>query len=117
MLTFELNFYSQGLDYSWCRAPDIGLPAPDLTIFLHLSPEAAAERGGYGEERYETLTMQSQVRESFAKIEQEMKGKRWITIDAGRRVDDVAAACSKAALSAIDVVRESNEAVGKLFQE
>lgn len=107
----------QGLDYNWCRTPDIGLPAPDLTIFLHLTPEAAAKRGGYGEERYETLSMQSKVRESFAEIEREMKGKKWITIDAGRGVDEVTADCSKAALSAVEAIRESNEAIGKLFQE
>lgn len=61
--------------------------------------------------------MQSKVRESFAKIEREMQGKRWITIDAGRGIDEVAADCSKAASSALDAVQETNEAIEKLFQD
>jgi hypothetical protein len=37
------------------QAPDRGLPAPDAVIYLHLTPEAAALRGGYGAERYEKV--------------------------------------------------------------
>jgi dTMP kinase len=106
----------QGLDYEWCRTPDIGLPSPDLTIFLHLSPEAAAKRGDYGEERYETLTMQTRVRECFARISKEMEGKGWTTIDASGRVDEVASSCSKAALDTLKTVKEGKAPVGKLFQ-
>lgn len=50
-----------GLDTAWCRAPDVGLPAPDTVFFLDLSPEQAAERGGYGQERYETTDLQKKV--------------------------------------------------------
>lgn len=106
----------QGLDYDWCRAPDVGLPSPDLTIFLHLSPEAAAKRGGYGEERYETLAMQTRVRECFARISKEMDGKGWTTIDASGDVDDVASSCTKAAYDTLKTVKEGNIAVGRLFQ-
>ncbi|EAU90004.2 thymidylate kinase [Coprinopsis cinerea okayama7 len=54
------------LPFEWCRAPDIGLPAPDLVLFLDIAPEQAKQRGGYGEER-------------------------WRVIDAGRDVESVAA--------------------------
>jgi len=37
------------------QAPDKGLPAPDATIYLSMTPEAAAKRGGYGSERYEKV--------------------------------------------------------------
>lgn len=37
------------------QAPDKGLPAPDAVIFLAMTPEAAALRGGYGNERYEKV--------------------------------------------------------------
>lgn len=47
-----------GLDRAWCQAPDVGLPAPDAVFFLDLSVEAAAARGGYGEERYEKAEFQ-----------------------------------------------------------
>ncbi len=33
------------------QAPDVGLPKPDLVIYLEMAVELAAGRGGYGEER------------------------------------------------------------------
>ena len=35
-----------GLDLEWCKAPDVGLPAPDCTFFLNMPVEDAASRGG-----------------------------------------------------------------------
>jgi dTMP kinase len=78
------------LSYEWCRAPDVSLPAPDLTLFLDISPEQAAkQREGYGEERYEKLEMQARVREIFGRIGKEMGTERWATIDAGRTREEV----------------------------
>lgn len=39
---------SEGEDLSveWCKAPDVGLPAPDTVIFLDLSQEESEKRGG-----------------------------------------------------------------------
>ncbi|KAH6874850.1 thymidylate kinase-domain-containing protein [Coprinopsis sp. MPI-PUGE-AT-0042] len=88
------------LPFEWCRAPDIGLPSPDIVLFLDISPEKAKERGGYGEERYEKEEMQKRVREVFGRIGGEMKGTpassvatktAWHVVDAGRDVDTVAA--------------------------
>jgi dTMP kinase len=73
---------AKGLPLAWCRAPDVGLPAPDLTLFLDLAPEAAAARGGYGEERYEKETLQARVRTMFKNFENETRG--WVIIDAGQ---------------------------------
>jgi thymidylate kinase len=39
-----------------------GLPAPDVTLFMSLAPEAAAARGDYGQERYEDAAFQEKVR-------------------------------------------------------
>ena len=81
-----------GLSISWCRTPDIGLPAPDLTIFLDITPEKAKERGGYGAERYEKEEMQKSVRQIFAGFAEEAKerlGPEWVTIDAGQSIDIV----------------------------
>ena len=81
---------SSPLTYGWCRAPDVSLPAPDLTIFLDISPEHAAEqREGYGGERYEKLEMQARVREIFGRIGKEMGPEKWVTIDAGRTREEV----------------------------
>ena len=87
--------HAKGLPYEWCRSPEISLPAPDLTIFLDISPEHARARGGYGEERYEKEEMQGRVREVFKRMGKEM-GRvevgetRWVGIDAGRPVEEVA---------------------------
>jgi dTMP kinase len=35
------------LTIEWCQSPDVGLPAPDVVIFLDLSQEEAEQRGGY----------------------------------------------------------------------
>ena len=84
----------------WCRAPDISLPAPDLTIFLDITPEHAKLRGGYGEERYEKEELQKGVREMFYRLEEEMASPeddvdgnsvgRWIVVDAGRERKTIA---------------------------
>lgn len=85
------------LSFEWCKSPDIGLPAPDLVLFLDITPEKAKERGGYGNERYEKEDMQKRVRQIFHRIESEMhkeavlgSGTRWVTIDAGRDQSAVA---------------------------
>ncbi|KAF7983659.1 hypothetical protein HWV62_19545 [Athelia sp. TMB] len=85
---------SKGLSFEWCRSPDIGLPAPDLTIFLDVDPEVARTRGGYGEERYEKEEMQRRVRGWFKHIGAEMAGTeaaggKWVTLNAGGEVDAV----------------------------
>ncbi|KAH7922332.1 thymidylate kinase [Leucogyrophana mollusca] len=82
----------KGLPYEWCRGPDVGLPAPDLTLFLNIEPAVARARGGYGEERYEREEVQRGVRELFEKIGREMQteGSSWVQVDAGKGKDEVA---------------------------
>ncbi|KAG1877262.1 P-loop containing nucleoside triphosphate hydrolase protein [Suillus subluteus] len=86
----------KGLPYEWCRAPEVGLPAPDLTLFLDISPEVAATRGGYGLERYEKEEVQKGVRQVFDQIgrsvqEHGEKGEgKWVEIDAGKTKEEVA---------------------------
>ncbi|WPJ61065.1 hypothetical protein SMAC4_09145 [Sordaria macrospora] len=53
------------LSLSWARAPEIGLPRPDLVLFLDLDEEQARLRGGWGDELYERAEMQRRVRELF----------------------------------------------------
>lgn len=38
--------HDEDLTIDWCKAPDVGLPAPDAVIFLDLSQEEATKRGG-----------------------------------------------------------------------
>ncbi|CAP22251.2 Protein CBG01006 [Caenorhabditis briggsae] len=39
----------------------IGLPKPDIVLFFQVSPEVAASRGGFGNERLETAQLQAEV--------------------------------------------------------
>ena len=82
---------AKGLPLPWCRAPDIGLPQPDLVLFLDISIEAARERGGYGGERYEKEELQKRVKDVFITLrdEEEGRGLLWKTVDAGRERDIV----------------------------
>ncbi|KAI4346363.1 hypothetical protein L6164_007264 [Bauhinia variegata] len=76
---------AKGLDFQWCKAPDIGLPAPDLVIFLDISPEEAARRGEYGVERYEKLDFQKKVAESYKAL----RDNSWMVVDASQSIDHV----------------------------
>lgn len=76
---------SKGLDIEWCKAPEIGLLAPDLVVYLDISPEKAAERGGYGDERYEQLEFQKKVAGSYLSL----RDSSWKVIDATLSIEDV----------------------------
>mmetsp|Transcript_3429 Transcript_3429/g.4355 ORF Transcript_3429/g.4355 Transcript_3429/m.4355 type:complete len:208 (+) Transcript_3429:80-703(+) len=74
-------------DIEWCKAPDAGLPEPDLIIYLEFThPQDAEKRGGYGDERYEDPQMQRRVAQNFKSL----RSPRWKIVDAGRDPDDVA---------------------------
>ena len=82
---------ARGLDYAWCKAPDVGLPAPDAVVFLDIDPAVAAARGGFGEERYERAELQAQVRRNFEEVgRREGQAVGWKVVDAGREVEAVA---------------------------
>jgi dTMP kinase len=84
----------QGLPFDYCLAPDQGLPLPDVVINLSLSPEDAAKRGQYGEEKYETLDMQERTRAQFKLVAREMEKRhpgRWKDVDAAGSVEEVGA--------------------------
>ncbi|PXF48901.1 Thymidylate kinase [Gracilariopsis chorda] len=69
---------AKGLPLTWCKCADEGLPAPDVVVFLHLSPEAAAKRADYGSERYENKHMQTAV----AKVFEQLRTEQWLVVDA-----------------------------------
>lgn len=72
-----------GLDTEWCKAPDKGLPSPDIVFFLNISAADAAGRGGFGEERYERPAFQEEVLKQFEKLH----ASNWQEIDAGRSIE------------------------------
>ena len=80
---------AKGLDYTYCRMPDVGLPKPDAVIFLDLPPELAEGREGFGGERYEKRELQEKVRKVFDDVRRR-EGGEWSVIDATRGIDAVA---------------------------
>ncbi|KAF2455582.1 P-loop containing nucleoside triphosphate hydrolase protein [Lineolata rhizophorae] len=82
------------LTLDWCTSPDVGLPRPDLTLFLDLTLEEAARRGGYGGERYEKREMQERVREVFGRVwmgegDAGRKAGEFVRVDAGKGMEEV----------------------------
>lgn len=88
------------LGLGWARAPEAGLPRPDAVVFLDLDEEKARERGGFGEERYETAEMQRRVRGLFWGLKNGEVGgvpfveeaEDLVVVDAGGSVEKVAEA-------------------------
>ncbi|KAL9100624.1 MAG: hypothetical protein Q9163_004025 [Psora crenata] len=96
------RYYYSGIVYSaakkkadltldWARMPEVGLPKPDLVIFLDIDVDAAKARGGYGNEKYENEETQKTVRELFYEVmRKEGKGESTTKIvDASKSVDEV----------------------------
>jgi len=79
---------AKGLPMKWCRSCDIGLPEPDLVIFLDVDPEVAATRGAYGQERYEKVSFQNSVRQKYYEIFEWDKRKIYV-VDANQSIDKV----------------------------
>lgn len=57
-----------GFSIDWCKNPDVGLPKPDLVMFLQLNPSVAENRGEFGSERYETSHFQNTVHQRFKEL-------------------------------------------------
>ncbi|KAL2846100.1 thymidylate kinase-domain-containing protein [Aspergillus pseudoustus] len=101
------------LSLKWAWSPELGLPQPDLCLFLSISPEEAAKRGGFGGERYENETMQSRVRELFKTVFDLQQGADVQVIDAGRSLDEVSNDISKIATECLARVGQAGP-LGKL---
>ena len=101
-----------GLDLNWCRAPEIGLPRPDALLYLELSLEEAARRGGFGEERYETNEMQRKVTENFEK----MKENWWDIVDANRDMDVIHEEVVSIAMAAVEKCQQG-EPLKRLWEK
>ena len=94
------RYYYSGIVYSaakdkadlslkWARDPEIGLPRPDICLFLDIAPEAVAKRGGFGGEKYETSAVQNRVRELFYGLMATSDGLDIQVVDASRSIEEV----------------------------
>eukprot|EP01118_Nematostelium_gracile_P016757 TRINITY_DN7013_c0_g1_i2.p1 TRINITY_DN7013_c0_g1~~TRINITY_DN7013_c0_g1_i2.p1 ORF type:complete len:211 (+),score=68.77 TRINITY_DN7013_c0_g1_i2:72-704(+) len=92
---------AKGLDVDWCKNPDVGLPAPDLVIYMQLTTEEAKKRGDYGLERYENLAFQEKVKDLYEKT---LKDDTWQMIDASKSVEELESIIYAIAKNTIDTV-------------
>lgn len=84
-------------------------------MFLSLSPAAAAARGGFGAERYETSELQLKVRDVFARIGEDVGPARWREVDAAGSLDEVEATL-RAEVDRVITSGGVSEEVGRLWE-
>ena len=83
-------------------------------LYLRLSAEAAAQRGSYGEERYEREDFQRKVTRQY---EEHMLEPWWTVVDAARDEEEVFASVETAALEAVRRAGAGGLALRTLFDE
>lgn len=101
---------AKGLDFNWCRIPENGLLKPDLVVYLTLSSEATARRGGFGEERYETTEIQRRVKMMFEKM---IEKPLWEVVDADKSEENLCDELEDLVTRKIDSV--DNETIGSMW--
>lgn len=77
---------AKGLDFEWCKMPEKGLLKPDLVVYLTLTAEAMARRGGFGIERYETSEIQKNVKKIYERM---IENPLWQVIDADKTENEL----------------------------
>ncbi|XP_037706248.1 thymidylate kinase isoform X3 [Choloepus didactylus] len=78
----------ENFSLDWCKQPDVGLPKPDLILFLQLRLADAATRGEFGCERYENWAFQERALRCFQQLMTDPT-LNWKAVDASRSVEDV----------------------------
>ncbi|KAI9802387.1 MAG: Thymidylate kinase [Piccolia ochrophora] len=78
-----------GLSLDWAHGPEVGLPRPDVCLFLDIAADEASRRGGFGDERYEVYQMQHRVRELFDEFRRISNKDDICIIDANRPESEV----------------------------
>jgi len=72
-----------------CMA-DVGLPAPDMVLFLDMPVNKLCKRAGYGDELYEKERFQQNVRRGFMQFRK--RSDLWYTFDAECSVEEISSA-------------------------
>ncbi|KAG9508387.1 Thymidylate kinase, partial [Fragariocoptes setiger] len=79
-IAYSVAKNTQGLTYEWCRSSEIGLPRPDMIVFLTLGSEAQKARVGFGGERYEETSFQERVANCYTRLRQ-TEADRWLDVN------------------------------------
>ena len=79
---------AQGLDRAWLEDIQRLLPPADLTIFIDISPSAAAARKAHDRDRYERdMALLERVRASY---QRQQTGSNWVRVDGERSKEQIA---------------------------
>uniref|UniRef100_F1MJB1 dTMP kinase n=5 Tax=Bovinae TaxID=27592 RepID=F1MJB1_BOVIN len=78
----------ENFSLDWCKQPDVGLPKPDLVVFLQLQLAEAAARGEFGRERYESGPFQQRALQRFQQLLAD-PSLPWKMVNASRSIEDV----------------------------
>ncbi|OWA50575.1 putative Thymidylate kinase [Hypsibius exemplaris] len=89
---------AKGLDKQWCSNVEAYLPKPDLVVYMEITPDQAALRGGFGEERYETRLFQEKVYQAY----QAIKEDNWKVAAATENPAEIAKGLLESALQILD---------------
>eukprot|EP00435_Cladocopium_sp_Y103_P043218 s339_g12.t1 len=95
---------AKGLGFSWCQAPDRGLPCPDGIFFLHIDEKVGAARSNFGDERYENADMQARVRAQF-KDPRLRANVNWKDVNGARDMEVIHAEIR----SAVEAIRQEDQ--------
>eukprot|EP00727_Mastigamoeba_balamuthi_P003991 m51a1_g1359 putative protein zeu1 (214) ;mRNA; f:386456-387097 len=94
---------AKGLDPAWCKAPEVGLTAPDVVVFLHLGVREAMERGAdKARERYETEAFQTRVAAVYETALVGKGGMPWSTVESDGSAEQTSDRVLSVALAAIE---------------
>lgn len=91
-------------------SPPAGLPQPDIVLFMDLSVDAAAQRGGFGGERYEVPEFQRAVRSRFDTMREEVRAvdpSLWRQVDASGTIDGIHAHLREVVAERIEEVQHA----------
>ncbi|XP_020844676.1 thymidylate kinase isoform X1 [Phascolarctos cinereus] len=103
----------ENFSIDWCKQPDVGLPKPDLILFLQLSSLEAAKRGDFGTERYENNAFQEKALQCFHHLMQD-DSLNWKTIDASQGIEDLHKEIYSLSEKTIQMAQDT--AVGELWK-
>ncbi|KAM4836436.1 thymidylate kinase isoform 1-T1 [Thomomys bottae] len=78
----------ENFSLDWCKQPDVGLPKPDLILFLQLQLADAVARGEFGQERYENRAAQERALQCFHQLMRDTT-LNWKVVDASKSIEDI----------------------------
>lgn len=78
---------------------EVGLPQPNLVLYLDLPEETAKLRLGYGNKRYEHPVFQVKVKEQYEKL----FGEGWKRIDASATIGEISATVKSEAKKVVEL--------------